>query len=361
MASKRIWQCVGLAAVLLAAAGCPRGGDKTSSGTSKDLRVAFVTNNAYDFWTIAEKGTQQAAKDLGVTAEFRKPSKGSAEEQQQIIEDLLNTGIKGLAVSPNDAANSVGFFKKITEKIPLVMQDSDLPDPTARRCYIGTDNYRAGLGVGELIAKALPKGGKIAIFVGKLDVQNARERRQGVLDYLADPKTQQKEMGTVTPPDATDVKLGPYVVVSTITDDSDESTCQDRAQEMLLKTPDLACLVGLWEYNPPALLRAVRSSKLAQKPIVVGFDENYQTLEGIKAGECYATVVQNPYEFGYQSVKILTGLAQGKEDVLKHLADSKTKAPLTIDAQNRIFIPHRVINKDNVDAFYTELKQLKGK
>jgi ribose transport system substrate-binding protein len=225
------------------------------------LKVAFVSNNAFDFWTIAEQGTNQAANDLNVDVAFRKPPQGTKEEQQQIIEDLVNLGVKGIAVSPNDAANSVDFFKKINAKLPMVMQDSDLPDPTARRCYIGTHNYRAGLAVGKLVTEAVPKGGKIAIFVGKLDVQNARERRQGVLDYLMDPKTTKQDMGEMTPPDAANLKVGNYTLVTTLTDNANENTCQERAQELLLTNPDLVCLIGLWEYNPPALLRAVRNAR----------------------------------------------------------------------------------------------------
>jgi ABC-type sugar transport system substrate-binding protein len=228
------------------------------------LKVAFVSNNAFDFWTIAEQGTQQASKDLNVAVAFRKPPQGTKEEQQQIIEDLVNLGVKGIAVSPNDAANSVDFFKKINARLPLVMQDSDLPDTSARRCYIGTHNYRAGLAVGKLVTEAAPKGGKIAIFVGKLDVQNAQERRQGVLDYLMDPKTTRQEMGDLTPADAANLKVGNYLLVTTLTDNANENTCQERAQELLLTNPDLVCLIGLWEYNPPALLRAVRNSGKAR-------------------------------------------------------------------------------------------------
>ena len=348
MASKRIWQVLGLAALLLATTGCSRSGS----------RVAFVSNNAEAFWTIAERGCDKAATELNVSVAFRRPPNGTKEEQQQIIEDLLNTGIKGIAVSPNDAANSVAFFKKVSSKVPLIMQDSDLPDTSARRCYIGTNNYRAGLAVGELVTKAVPRGGKIAIFVGKLDVENARERRQGVLDYLADAKTDKEAMGEMTPADATDLKVGNYTLVKTVTDNVSRDTCQERAQELLLTHPDLACMVGLWAYNPPALLLAAK--KTGSKAVIIGFDEDDATLDGIRSGACYATVVQNPYEFGYVSIKILAGLSQGKDDVLKTLTDSKGTA-LTSDSQNRIFIKHRVIDRDNVDAFHKELKQLMGK
>jgi ribose transport system substrate-binding protein len=54
-------------------------------------------------------------------------------------------------------------------------------------CYVGTNNVEAGRAAGRLVRKVLPEGGKVAIFVGRLDVQNAIERRQGVLEALREP------------------------------------------------------------------------------------------------------------------------------------------------------------------------------
>jgi len=326
--------------------GCPRGSGK--------IKLAFISNNAHDFWKIAEKGTQQAEKDFGVEVEFKMPGGGgTADQQQKIMEDLLTRGVKGIAISPNDAANLMDFFKKVKKDgVPLVMQDSDVPDPALRRCYIGTHNYRAGRAAGELALKAAPEGGKIVIFVGKLDVSNAVERRQGVLDVLAGIDRKEIDPKAVTPPDAANVKFGKYLLLETRTDGGKRETCKDRADEILTKHNDIACMIGLWEYNPPAMLLAVKASKHAKKPIIVGFDEAYETLDGIKDGSVIGTIVQNPYKFGYESMKILAALAKGDESILKQYPD--------MDSQNRIFIPHRVITNDNVEAFYTELKKLKG-
>jgi ribose transport system substrate-binding protein len=349
--------CLGL--LLALGPGCTTNPTKPGSGPAAAKaarpRVAFVSNNAEDFWTIAQKGTLKAEKDFDADVEFKMPADGSAEAQRQIIEDLLNKGIQGIAVSANDAKNSVGFFKnQVAKKVPLIMQDNEVPDPSARRCYIGTNNYVAGRAVGELIAKAVPKGGKIAIFVGRMDAQNAIERRQGVLDYLMNPKSEQKELDAITLADAADMPLGDkYILVGTKTDLNKAEDCQNYARQLLLQHADLACLVGLWAYNPPALIRAAREAGRQNKVAIVGFDEDYQTLEGVKSGEVYATVVQNPFEFGYQSVKILAGLARGDESVLKSRTD--------LDAQGCIYIPHRVITRDNVGPFFDELKQLKGK
>ena len=85
----------------------------------------------------------------------------------------------------------------------------------------------------------------------------------------------------------------------------------------------------------------------------MAFDENAQTLNGIKQGEIEGTIVQNPYEFGYQSIRVLASLTQGKDDVLEQWPG--------IEQYHSIFIPHRVIVKDNVEAFEAEVKKILAK
>jgi ribose transport system substrate-binding protein len=338
----------GLLGMSLAMVGCNRGGK--SGDTSGKPKVAFVSNNAYQFWTFAERGAEKAAAEFGVQLVFKKPSDGSAKVQREIIQDLINSGYVGIAVSPSDSKNAVKFFKdQVASKVALVMTDNDLPDQAARKCYIGTHNYRAGRAAGELVKKALPGGGEVAIFVGQMDAQNAIERRQGVLDVLAGKDL--KEMGEVTDKGGSsgDIDLGNgYKLIATKTDESKEEVCQAHAEDLLNKRPNVGCLVGLWEYNPPALLRAVKGS--GRKVPIVAFDENDQTLAGIKNGSVVGTIVQDPYQFGYQSIKVLASLVKGNDDVLKTWP--------AIEAGNSIFVPHRVITKDNVDEFKAEVKKI---
>lgn len=357
MTWKRLFLCLGLFLVcsfLLPAC-----------GRDQRTRVAFVSNNADPFWTIAERGTEKAAKEFDVRVEFRKSKPNDAADQQRIIEDLLATGIKGVAISPNDAVNLEGFLRsKVASEIPLVTQDNDVPDPSVRRCYIGTHNYRAGRAAGALVKKALPKGGKIAIFVGQSDAPNAIERRQGVIDFLAG--REQSEMSKRDSFDVTDLKIGAYLLIETRTDGGQRAVCQRAAEDFLTRKPDVECLVGLWAYNPPALLRAVEDSKLEKRPHIVAFDEDYDTLKAIQNGSIIGTIVQDPFNFGYESIKILAGLAKGDDSVLRNRKD--------IDKNNNIFIPHRIISKAVEDMsidgqatktifvndFLAELKKLKG-
>jgi ribose transport system substrate-binding protein len=310
-------------------------------------RVAFISNNPFEFWLIAKAGTQKAQKELGVSVEFRMPARGTAEEQRKIIEDLIATGVRHFAVSVLDAANQADFYNRLVDRYgaTVITQDSDLPPGSKRLCYIGTNNFEAGKAAGELVKKALPEGGKLAIFVGKLDVANAVERRNGVVAALAGLKTLDEADALVKK--GYPVTAGKHTIITTSTDDGKDAKCKANAEDILTKNSDLNCLVGLWEYNPPQLLLAAQGLNKLGTVKIVGFDENKATLQGIRDGHVTGTIVQQPFEFGYQSVKTLVEIARGDKS--------------GIPADGIKYIPHKVIEKSNVDEFEKQLNELKGK
>src|SRR5437763_12589516 len=144
-------------------------------GAGKRYKLAFVTNNASDFWTISRKGTEKAAAELpNVEIDFRIDSDGTAAEQQRIVDDLLAKGVNGFAISPVDPVKQTQVLNRAAQQALVMTQDSDAPNSN-RTCYIGTDNVAAGRQAGALIKEALPEGGKIMLFVGSLDAANAQQ------------------------------------------------------------------------------------------------------------------------------------------------------------------------------------------
>src|SRR2546430_4730818 len=175
--------CLAAAAALF---GCARQQQQGSSPTaSKKLRLAFVTNNASDFWTIARRGTDKADQELdNVEVEFRISADGTAADQKRIVDDLLAKGINGMAISPVDPANQTQMINDAAKSLLVITQDSDAPQ-SDRACYIGTDNRAAGRQAGELVKSSLPQGGKIMVFVGQADAQKARGGFGGLEGGLA--------------------------------------------------------------------------------------------------------------------------------------------------------------------------------
>ncbi len=310
-------------------------------GESIDL--AYVTNGIDPFWTIAAAGVKAAAKDLDVNAEVLMPPKGVV-DQKRMMENALARGIDGLAISPIDAANQVAFINQAAKVTNVITQDSDAPDAN-RLCFIGMDNYKAGREAGKLIKEVIPDGGKVMIFVGRLEQLNAQQRRQGVIDELIDAPMQDGNNLNVSPP-STPIKGEKYEIISTLTDNFDYAKAKSNAEDAMAANPDLACMVGLFAYNIPNCLQAVEGAGKLNQIKMVSFDEADDTLAAIAAGTVHGTVSQQPFEYGYQSIRILKGLAQGDASVLPE--------------GGTLEVPVVLVRKANVEEFTAKLAELKA-
>ena len=309
----------------LVVAGC-RAADSPGSNNVETIKLAFVTNNSADFWTIARRGVEKADAELpDVEAEFRISADGTAADQQRIVDDLLTKGVDGIAISPVDPQNQTALIDAAAERALVFTQDSDAPQ-SARTCYIGTDNVAAGRQAGQLIREALPEGGSIMLFVGKLDAQNARERIQGIKEAL--------EGSTIR-------------IIDVRTDDVDDVRAKANAADTLVRYPDIKGLVGLWSYNGPAILNAVREAGKVGQVRIIAFDEADETLAGVRDGVIHATVVQQPYEFGYQAI---VRMAQAVRGDRSFIPESK-----------QIIVPTLVVNRSNVEAFTARINELRGR
>ncbi len=332
-----------LSALFVASLGCT----SLAQEAPKKPRLAFVTNCVAEFWTVAAFGVEAAQKEFALQAVVRMPANGTAEEQKRILEDLLAKGVQGIALSPKDPENMTALLDKVASRAVLITHDSDAPK-SKRLCYVGMDNYDAGRACGALVKQALPNGGPVVIVVGNLDQDNARRRRQGVIDELLD---RPRDPTRFDKQDAV-LKGGKYEIRATFTDQFDRQKAKAAAQDALARWQDVAGMVGLFEYEPPLLLEAVKSADKLGKVAIVGFDENEATLQGIVDGHIHGTLVQNPYEYGRKSMELLARLLQAPDAAAQ-------KAMLPKDGF--IDIPARSITKDNVRAFWDDLKQKTGK
>jgi len=164
------------------------------------------------------------------------------------------------------------------------------------------------------------------LFVGKLDAQNARERIQGIREVLSDSKIE---------------------ILDVRTDDADDVRAKSNAADTLVRYPDINALVGLWSYNGPAIFNAVKEAKKVGQVKIVTFDEADETLTGIREGAIYATVVQQPFEFGYQAIRLMAQTLKGDKSL--------------VPANKQIVIPTLVVNKNNVDDFTKRINELRGR
>jgi ribose transport system substrate-binding protein len=318
------WVRLGLvAAVAVGLSSLPACGNK---GSSSRVKVAVVTNCTAEFWSICEAGATKAAREQDVDLDFRQPKTNAVADQQEVIDAVTKIGVAGIAVSVIEPNEQAQYLRRIAAKQTLIAMDNDSP-ASDRKYYVGIDNYEAGKAVGRMVKKAMPDGGTVILFIGNTASANSRARIGGVLDELAGQR------------DAKGPQLGKFTYHGNtpLVDDTDEAKAQQNAKaviEELKNTPNVA-LIGLYAYNPKQILLAYRSKRSEVKhPMkIFGFDEDWTTLAGVAGGEIEGTVVQNPFLYGYNSVKILSTLAKGGS------IPAAEEKPLTV-------IPYRLVTRD---------------
>ena len=288
--------------------------------------LAFVVNGASDFWKAAEAGVKKAQGELpNYNLVFKYPEQASAAIQIRLMDDLVAAGAAGIMVSSADPKTSSESLNRIGKQVALFTTDSDAPE-TSRVAYIGSSNTDAGKQAGELVLKALPNGGKCMGFVGLLGADNAKERIQGVRDTIKGSKV---------------------TLVDVRGDDIDQTRAKRNVEDTLTANPDINCMIGFYSYNTPRIYEALKDAGKLKQITIIGFDEDPITLGGVKEGTIVGTVVQQPYEWGYQGMK----------DMAKYLEGDKSFIP----ANKLIIVPTKIIDKSSVDSFWAELKARQGK
>lgn len=327
------WAMV-VAATIATCAGCGRGKTGTQPDGAKkrqvfkapagaQLKLAFVTNNASEFWKIAAAGVRKYEKEGNVKVDVRMPSSGTVAEQTQIVDDLVSQGYHGIAVSVIAPRDEVNLINRAARKTNVITHDSDAPESN-RLVYIGTNNYEAGKVLGREIARLLPEGGKMGVFVGTLAADNARQRFEGIKDAIKGTKIE---------------------IIEPRLDETDRNKARTNVESVINAYPDVKLLCGLWSYNGPAIAAAIEASGKKGKILAAVFDEEDLTLKAIEDGVVQVTVVQKPFEFGYRSAKLLHQLALRGEEALPASEFDDTGV--------------EVINAANVAEFKARLAELK--
>ncbi len=324
---------MGALALLLGCSGCkadPATGSASQQQNvqpaAKAVKLAFLTNNASEFWKIAQAGVRTYEREAKVQVDVVLPD-GTVADQNEKLEELASQSYDAIAVSVVAPDDQVSKLDGVARKAKLVTFDSDAPK-SQRMLYIGTNNHEAGKALGAEIVKLLPKGGEMAVFVGTFSADNAAQRMKGIEDAIAGHGIE---------------------IVARREDQTDHAKAQSNVEDIINAHPGLDLVAGLWSYNGPAIALAIeRLGKKDQIKAAV-FDEEEETLRGIESGSIAVTVVQKPFQFGYLSSKWMHELVTQPEATVKKLPDSRA-----------IDTGVEVITRANVADFKAKLAEMKA-
>ena len=275
-------------------------------------RFIFITNGDDPYFDVLNAGLQAGAEkyDLASSNIEVVMEKNNATAQGQInrLRQLVTQAdIAAVAISVIQAENVaiVEEMKRLAEKgVPVITVDGDINGKLfsdARPFYIGTDNSIAGRLLGTAAKKVLEsrgvnEGGFIQ-FTGFTDNDNARARMNGCRDALGKN----------------------YNELDRMADSFDHSRARDNVRTALVNHPDVHALVGIWAYNAPAIAEVVAERGVRDQISIFTFDAAAQAIEHMKDGHIDCMIVQNPFEMGVQTVRLLLAMVEKKDAVIAEM------------------------------------------
>lgn len=307
------------AAVVASLAGCPTATDtgvppNGTSGTSAGTkRIVFLTNGSDPFWDACRSGLEEGAKqfetdEAGYTVAME-VNNGKPQGQIDKLRQFASQGdVAAVAISVIQADNAaiIEEMKKLQEKgIKIITVDGDVNREKfrdARSYYIGTDNIVGGRTLGTTAKAILESRGKTSggyvQFVGFTDNDNGRSRMNGFKEAIGESYTELDRMA----------------------DSMDKSRARENVRNAIANHGDqLVALVGIWAYNAPAIAQVVEETNTRDKYTVVTFDAQAVAIEEMAAGKIDAMVVQNPFDMGVQTVRLLKAMLTDDQDTIQEM------------------------------------------
>lgn len=283
-------------------AGGSAAGDKSAGSAEKPKalkRLIILTNGDSPYWDACRAGLEAANSELNLAADgltaVMDVNDGTPQGQLQRLQQYGTlSDIAGVGVSAIDANNvAVADALRALQKkgVKVVTIDSDLDRAQfadSRFAFIGTDNLTGGKVLGTCAKGLRAEGGEYVTFVGRTGAQNAIERIDGFAQGAGDKFTAKDKMA----------------------DDTNKATARENVRNAIRNHPMLNTLVGIWSYNAPAIVDVVRELDRRKDFTVVVFDAEPDAIKAMQDGQIDAMVIQNPFEMGYQGVRMLRALVQ---------------------------------------------------
>jgi ribose transport system substrate-binding protein len=282
--------------------GCTRSSSEApNGGAGKTWRVAVIPKGtSHDFWNNVEAGARRADEefdDLEIT--WKGPlTEEQSSEQIKTVDNFIVDGYDGICLAPLDATALRGPVERaLAQDIPVVIFDSALNDANGTISYIASDNLRGGQLAGEYLAELLGGKGKVILLRYQLNSASTDAREKGFMDVMAK-----------------------FPEIEIISDDlyggPDEAAAIEKATNLLQNFGDV--VDGIFCPNESTTsgmlieLRRSRPDRVGQIKFV-GFDAGENLIDGLEAGHLHGTVLQDPVQMGYESVRVIREHLLGNE------------------------------------------------
>ena len=266
----------------------------------KTVALVLKTLN-HPFFVDMRRGAQEAADRLGVTLQVQAAEREiDVDKQMQIVENLLQTGIDVLAITPSGSREIVSALAKAkAANVPIVIVDTRI-DPKAAAAagvqpetFIGSDNYEGGRLAGEYVVQLTGGKARVAILEGIPGHETGDSRLRGFRDAVA--------------------KASGITIVASQPANWERDQGFNVFQNMLQAHADIDTVFAASDLMALGAIEAIAAAGKTGRIRVIGFDALDDAKTAIEAGTMAASVAQFPYEMGKAAVESAVKVMNGEK------------------------------------------------
>ncbi|WP_223594392.1 sugar-binding protein [Neobacillus bataviensis] len=244
-----------------------------------------------EYWRLVERGAKAAAKEYGVLLEYAGPKQANIEDHVKTIEMSAASKVDGIMTQGLSDEQFTPLINRVVAKgIPVITVDTDAAN-SKRLAYIGTDNYYSGFLAGKALIADTKGKANVAIITGSFYANHMQQRVKGFQDAVKGEKG--IHIVTIEESEISRVKAA------------------EKANQILQDYPEVNAFFGTSALDGIEIAHVVEKYKMQNKIYIIGFDTLPETLDYIRKGTIKATVVQEPYQMGYEAVRMMINLIKG--------------------------------------------------
>lgn len=260
--------------------------------TQRKLLISIVVpvdENEDPLWYQVKAGTHAIAheiREVGMETQWVIPRSWDATDQVAVMEELIARRVDGIALAPVDPDTlSKVIDKAVDSGIPVVTFNTDAPE-SRRVCFVGQDSITAGRVAGALMGEFLNKEGRrVVIITGFQRTLGHRQRLQGFKEQI------QKYFPNIE-------------IVGTYENHDKPKEAYNIVQKVLESCPELGGIY-VTAGGPFGAGYAVKDAGKRGIIKLICFDLLKETIQLIREGIVQASIQQDPFFQGYESVRIL--------------------------------------------------------
>ena len=286
--------------VAAASLSCNRGSGPAATGGRPTVALVLKTLN-HPFFVDMRRGAQEAADRLGVNLQVQAAEREiDVEKQMQIVENMIQTGIQALAITPSGSREIVSALVKARDaKVPIIVVDTRVDAKAAAdagvrtETFVGSDNYDGGRIAGEYLVKAAGGTAHVGILEGIPGHETGDSRLRGFRDAV-------KNAAGVT-------------IVASQPANWERDQGFNVFQNMLQAHPEIDAVFACSDLMALGAIEAIAAAGRTGKIRVIGFDALDDAKKAISAGTMEASVAQFPSEMGRVAIESAVKVIHGEK------------------------------------------------